>query len=431
VISFPTSWQFGEARDLCSELVDCINKTAPTVEFKTPYKMIRTTNVKKGRVDLTEAKCVDEATFIKWNRRLTPKYRDIVLTREAPLGDVGLIRTDEKVFLGQRTMLFRANPDLLDQHFLYYTLLGPTAQAQIGTFGSGSTVEHVRVRDAEKITIPYPDLATQRKIAAILTAYDDLIEVNKRRIALLEKMAEELYREWFVRLRFPGYQNARFVKGVPEGWEVVELKDICYEASKNTKAGHHLSDRLYLPLDSLATKKMLPTDHYDYTAAQSSLALFERGDILFGAMRPYQHKVVVAPFKGVTRTTMFVIRPRDSYLHAYTYLNLFQNSSIEYATLICNGVDRPYAVWKRGMERMKVFLPKEEALLKFEKIVGPILENIHEFYFIQRKLAETRDLLLPRLISGKLSVEDLDIQFPPSMQEATAEQESLLEAHRA
>lgn len=80
---------------------------------------------------------------------------------------------------------------------------------------------------------------------------------------------------------------------------------------------------------------------------------------------------------------------------------------------------------------MKVFLPKKEALVEFEKIVGPILEKIHEFYFIQRKLAETRDLLLPRLISGKLSVEDLDIQFPPSMQEGTAEHESQPEARHA
>ncbi|GAG23996.1 unnamed protein product, partial [marine sediment metagenome] len=178
-----------------------------------------------------------------------------------------------------------------------------------------------------------------------------------------------------------------------------------------------------LPLDSLATRQMLPMDHYDYAAAQSSLALFEKGDILFGAMRPYQHKVVVAPFNGVTRTTMFVIRPKESYLHAYSYLNLFQNSSIEYATLICNGVDRPYVVWNRAMERMKVFLPKEETLIEFEKMAGPILTNIREFYFIQRNLAEARDLLLPRLISGKLSVEDLDIQFPPSMQEEATESE--------
>jgi len=102
--------------------------------------------------------------------------------------------------------------------------LGPTAQAQITTFGSGSTVEHVRVPDAEKITIPYPELPTQRKIAAILTAYDDLIEVNKRRIEMLEKMAEEIYREWFVRLRFPGHQDTCFVKGVPDGWDVEPIK---------------------------------------------------------------------------------------------------------------------------------------------------------------------------------------------------------------
>jgi len=128
MISFPSSWQFAEARQVCSALVDCINKTAPTVPYETPYKMIRTTNVKNGRVLLEDTRFVDEATFIKWNRRLTPKYQDIVLTREAPLGDVGLIRSTDQVMLGQRTMLFRANPKLLDQHFLYYSLLGPTAQ---------------------------------------------------------------------------------------------------------------------------------------------------------------------------------------------------------------------------------------------------------------------------------------------------------------
>lgn len=312
----------------------------------------------------------------------------------------------------------RLDKTKFSSEFIYYLLQSLHRSGYMGVFHVQHTgVARFQYSSFKKHTVlKIPELTEQRKIAAILTAYDDLIEANKRRIALLEKMAEELYREWFVRMRFPGHQDTKFVKGVPEGWREVELKEICDEASKSTKAGEHLSDRFYLPLDSLATRQMLPIDHYDYTAAQSSLALFEKGDILFGAMRPYQHKVVVAPFNGVTRTTMFVIRPKEDYLHAYCYLNLFQNSSIEYATLICNGADRPYVVWNRAMERMKVFLPQEEILVEFEKMARPILSNIREFYFIQRKLAETRDLLLPRLISGKLSVEGLDIQFPPNMQ---------------
>lgn len=316
-------------------------------------------------------------------------------------------------------IVFKADRSKCNPAFIKYYL--DSIKLGIRSITMGATQDNLSVTKLLTIPIPSFPLAEQGKIAAILTAYDDLIETNKRRIAVLEQMAEELYREWFVRMRFPGYQNTKFIKGVPEGWKEIELRQICDEASKSTKAGEHLSDRFYLPLDSLATRQMLPVDHYDYTAAQSSLALFEQGDILFGAMRPYQHKVVVAPFDGVTRTTMFVIRPKEIYLHAYCYLNLFQNSSIEHATLICNGADRPYVVWSRAMERMKVFLPQEETLAEFEKLAGPILASIREFYFIQRKLTEARDLLLPRLISGKLSVEDLDIQFPPSMQEKATE----------
>ncbi|MEP7217341.1 MAG: restriction endonuclease subunit S, partial [Bacteroidota bacterium] len=188
--------------------------------------MIRTSNVKSGRVDLSEARYVDEAVFQKWTRRLLPKRNDVILTREAPLGEVGLLRTDESVFLGQRTMVYRADEKHLNQIFLYYSLLGPTLQSQIATLGSGSTVEHVRVPDAEKLKIPMPAIEVQKKIAAILSAYDDLIENNKRRIALIEKMAEEIYREWFVRMRFPGYENVVFEKGIPDGWEVKRLGDI-------------------------------------------------------------------------------------------------------------------------------------------------------------------------------------------------------------
>ncbi|NVZ09538.1 restriction endonuclease subunit S [Allochromatium humboldtianum] len=303
--------------------------------------------------------------------------------------------------------------------FVYYFLQTLHRSGYMGVFHTQHTgVARFQYSSFKKhTTLKIPDLLVQRKIAAILTAYDDLIDINNRRIAMLEKMAEEIYREWFVRMRFPGHKNTKFFKGVPEGWKEVELREVCDEASKSTKSGEHLSDRFYLPLDLLASRQMLPIDHYDYTSAQSSLALFEKGDILFGAMRPYQHKIIVAPFNGVTRTTMFVIRPKKDYLHAYCYLNLFQDSSVEYATLICNGSDRPYVVWNKAMERMKVFLPQKEILINFEKIVAPILTSIHDFYFIQRKLAETRDLLLPRLISGKLSVEDLDIQFPLSMRD--------------
>jgi type I restriction enzyme S subunit len=160
---------------------------------------------------------------------------------------------------------------------------------------------------------------------------------------------------------------------------------------------------------------MIPETHYGWEEAQSSLITFNKGEVLFGAMRPYQHKVSLAPFDGITRTTTFVIRPKLPEYYAYLFLTLFQPSTIEYATLICNGADRPYAVWNRGFEKLPIWIPERGLAGRFETLVRPILDALMQQYFVVRMLAKQRNALLPRLISGKLRVDQLDIQYPPSM----------------
>ncbi len=200
-----TEWPRVSVADVCETIVDCVNKTAPVVDQPTPYKMIRTTNVRDGWVDLNGLRCVDAATFEKWTRRQKPRRGDVILTREAPLGEIGMLRSDDHIFLGQRLVAYRANPIKLDNRYLLYAMLGDDMQGQIRSMGSGATIEHMRVPDCEKLTLRLPPLPIQRRIASILSAYDDLIENNTRRIAILEEMARRLYEEWFVRFRFPGH----------------------------------------------------------------------------------------------------------------------------------------------------------------------------------------------------------------------------------
>lgn len=314
----------------------------------------------------------------------------------------------------QRTYIIEPRDrEKLDVRFLYYALLPFLKQFE--QLSTGATTKFLTLGILNIIQIPLPPQPIQQKIAAILSVYDDFIENNNRRIAILEKIAEEIYREWFVRMRFPGHEKAKFHKGVPEGWEVIELKNIARDASQSAKPGSHLENRNYLPLDLIQGKHFNPETHLSFEEAQSSLVTFEKGDILFGAMRPYLHKVCIAPFDGITRTTCFVIRPKIDYFHAYLYLLLFQNAAIEYATLICNGSDRPYVVWNKGMEKMKVLEPSDNLVKEFESVVGPIIKKVSSMYFTFNNLKQSRDLLLSRLITGKLSVEDLDIHFPPSM----------------
>ncbi len=133
-----THWRDMPIVELCELVVDCVNKTAPVVDHETPYKMIRTTKVRGGWVDTTAVKYVSEPVFVKWTRRAVPQGNDVLLTREAPLGGVGLLRTDEHVFLGQRLMMYRAAPRRADPRFLAYALMSPRVQEQLRAFGSGA-----------------------------------------------------------------------------------------------------------------------------------------------------------------------------------------------------------------------------------------------------------------------------------------------------
>lgn len=414
---FPDSWELAEANELCNHIVDCINKTAPIVDYETSYRMIRTSNVKNGRIDLSDARCVDEATFIKWNRRLTPKPNDIVLTREAPLGDVGMIRTDDQVFLGQRTMLYRADGEKLDQHFLYYSLLGPILQAQIKTLGSGSTVEHVRVPDAEKLTIPYPPIEVQRKIAAILSAYDYLIENNKHRIALLEKMAEEIYREWFVRFRFPGYQTAEFEKGIPKGWVAKPFSELV--SINPTERPHRDDEKPYVGMDALSTDSMYFS--WDEKRSGNAGSKFRNGDTLFPRITPCLENgkrgfvMTLGDDDVGIGSTEFVVFRQKILTPEYIYLLSIFEPFRTHAEISMVGASGRQRVAENCFSFFLIPTPPKAVLDKFIKAVRPMFEQIKTLSEANQTIERTRDQLLPRLISGKLSVEDLDIQFPPSM----------------
>lgn len=261
---------------------------------------------------------------------------------------------------------------------------------------------------------PFPDVphSTQRKIAAILTAYDDLIEVNKRRIALLEKMAEELYREWFVRLRFPGYQDTRFVKGVPEGWENKRFGEFCV-----LKRGYDLPDGSVVdgPYPVVASTS-IKTYHNDFKVKPPVITTGRSGSlgevlITFSKAWPLNTSLYVRDFLGNSPFYIF-----------YTLRNIGLdkfNSGAGVPTLNRN-----------HLNGLPMVVPSKELQHRFDETLKPIFEQAENHRLSNETLTKTRDLLLPRLISGKLSVEDLDIQFPPSMQEGTTEQESLAEEAR-
>jgi type I restriction enzyme S subunit len=178
----PNGWEQRPIKDLCASIIDCVNKTAKHVEHVTPYKMIRTTNVRNGRVDTSKVRYVEEDTYKKWIRRGEPKGGDIIFTREAPVGEAGILEDATGVFLGQRTMMYRAHTEKADNRFLFYSLMSRYCQKQIDDFSNGGTVAHMRVPDCGMLVINTPPLREQRKIAQIISTWDKAIKTTERLI---------------------------------------------------------------------------------------------------------------------------------------------------------------------------------------------------------------------------------------------------------
>ena len=189
-VSNPKGWEAKPIDNICANIVDCVNKTAPIVEYETPYKMIRTTNVRNHKVDISSVRYVEKETFDKWNRRLTPKRGDVILTREAPVGEVGILESDDSVFLGQRLMLYRVNLELTTPEYLLYFLMSDNLKMQYEQMSSGSTVKHLSVPQCSKWSIYLPPLELQLKFSE----FYKMIHANLELMRISYNKADTLFK---------------------------------------------------------------------------------------------------------------------------------------------------------------------------------------------------------------------------------------------
>jgi len=194
-------WVEKRIEEWCDSVMDCVNKTAPVVEGPTPFKMIRTTNVRNGRVDVSTVRFVTEEIYKIWTRRQIPQKGDVILTREAPMGEVGMLLTNDKVFLGQRLVSYRVNSAKLDNQFLLFALQSADLQGQIHAKASGSTVQHMRVPDTKNLLLAAPPLTTQRQVVEHLVSLREetqhLTRLYERKLAALEVLKKSLLHQAF------------------------------------------------------------------------------------------------------------------------------------------------------------------------------------------------------------------------------------------
>ncbi|QQZ29375.1 restriction endonuclease subunit S [Thiothrix subterranea] len=211
----PKEWERKPIKDVCDSIIDCVNKTAPVVDYKTPFKMLRTTNIRDGRVNTKDVRYVTEYTYKEWVRRGAPKVGDLIFTREAPVGEIGVLEDDNGIFLGQRTMMYRANLKKADNYFLFYSLQSRFCQKQIEDFSNGGTVAHMRVPDCGEIIVNIPPLPEQKKIAQILFTWDKAITTTEQLLANSQQQKKALMQQLLT--------GKKRLKGVGSEWKSNKL----------------------------------------------------------------------------------------------------------------------------------------------------------------------------------------------------------------
>jgi len=318
---------------------------------------------------------------------------------EGLLGSSALIPECGKYLHNQRIGLVRPNKDSADTTFLYYLFNTGYVRQQIRNSSAGAKIRHTSPERIYRTKVRVPEKACQTKIAAILSSYDELIENNRRRIALLENLAEEIYREWFVRLRFPGHEKVKMVKGVPAGWRDMKFGQFC-----QLQRGYDLTDAEVEPGPyPVIASTSIKTYHSQYKAEPPVITTGRSGslgEVLFVNMRAWPHNTAlyVKQFFG-----------NSAYLIYYTLKNMrLENFNAGAGVPTLN---------RNHLNGIPIIVPDKPLQDRFDAIVSKIHFQADLLQKTNANLTTTRDKLLPRLISGKLSVEDLDIQFPPGMAE--------------
>lgn len=387
--------------DVCELIVDCPHSTEP--DEGEGYPIIRTPNIGVGYLDLEGVQRVSKAAYDRRNIRAIPRPNDLILAREAPAGNVGIIREGAEVCLGQRTVLIRPNAEKVSPLFLNYYLNAPKQRHALLSNSNGATVSHVNMPIIRNLVIELPDRESQDRIAGALSAYDELIENNRRQIKLLEEATQRLYKEWFIDLKFPDHEVTPVHDGLPDGWRMGCLGECCALIKTISKQDERTGNELYIGLEHMPKDSICLRAHGVSADVVGNKTEFRKGDVLFGKIRPYFHKVGFAQFDGVTSTDAIVMRAVEG-KQAFLLAVASSDEFVSYATATSKtGTKMPRADWA-AMKSYQIPIPSADVASRFENICGSFLSAIAQCSSLIVAACEARDRLLPKLMSGEIEV---------------------------
>ena len=295
-----------------------------------------------------------------------------------------------------------------DYRYVYYFL--KQQSDNLNKLANGGAQQNLNSLIIKKYKIALPNLEVQHRIASILSTYDSLIENNTKRIRLLEKMAKNLYKEWFVRFRFPGHENVEMENGLPKGWKYYRIEDLCDINRETIKIANAPKDILYLDTGSVTRGKISDVESLTFADAPSRARRIVRNDsIIYSTVRPnLQHYGILKnPPSNLLVSTGFAVLDCKEEIANIVYLALSHPSVYRYCSLIADCAVATYpSIKPKEIGRIYIALPKMSVCKRWNEKIESYYKMINKLQHQNSLLARQRDLLLPRLMSGKLEVKE-------------------------
>lgn len=385
-------------KELCEVISDCPHSTPKWTDHG--KIVVRNNNIKNGRIDLSSPSYTDKENFRQRIKRVVPQPGDLIITREAPMGEVGMIPEGVECCLGQRMVLLRANPQECDNYYLLYSIQSREVQHQISwSEGTGTTVSNLRIPHLEQLKIPYLPLKEQKRLVAVLKSLDDKIALNNKINDNLEQQAEPLFQNLFI-------DNARseWKKGT-----VCDLGTVVGGSTPSKSKPEYYTDSgiaWITPKDlSVNKSKFIYHGENDITELglkNSSASIMPEGTVLFSSRAPIGY-ISIAAGEVTTNQGFKSIVPKPEIGTAFVYYFLKYNLPIIEGMASGSTFKE---VSGATMKKVPAFIPDAETLNKFQRFCEPLFAQQKVLEKQNESLAELRDSLLPKLMAGEIDVED-------------------------
>ena len=388
--------------------------------------VIKISNVKENVV-MTDCQFVNNS-FLSLDSKYHVKRNDVLISLtgshltqpNSVVGRIAKYRENYTSLLNQRVGKFLIKEhSKCDLSYLYFYLTQSDVRRHIAQLAHGAANQaNVSPSQIESVKIKVPPLEDQIRIASILSAYDDLIENNTRRIQILEQMAQTIYKEWFVNFRFPGYENTKFVDSplgrIPEGWESKTIEGIStylIDGDWIETKDQGGNDYRLLQISNIGINRFIETNNYRFISAETFKRLncteILEGDILIARMPTpigrgwLVHKL---QWKIITAVDVAILRPNLAIIDKYYLINFINSQfNLERSQNHSSGTTRP-RMTKRDFAAFTLLVPEIQLQERFNKVIDPIYYEMNVLGIKNQNLRRTRDLLLPKLMSGEVEV---------------------------